>query len=138
MHAFFGLLCGLIFGLGLIVAQMTNPAKVIGFLDILDGWDPSLALVMGSGLMVFGVGYFLLKDRKESLLGLPVILPKMRDIDPPLIIGAALFGLGWGLIGLCPGPAVAALTIGGTPIYTFMAAMIAGMLFYKLYETRKA
>ena len=134
MRVLFGLISGLVFGLGLIISEMTNPAKVIGFLDVLDGWDPSLAFVMASGVLVFGVGYALFKGRTTSLLGAPVTLPTGRLIDAPLVVGSALFGLGWGLVGFCPGPAIAALTIGGIPAYTFVIAMILGMLLHRAYE----
>lgn len=134
MRALFGLIFGLVFGLGLIISEMTNPAKVIGFLDVLDGWDPSLAFVMASGVLVFGVGYALFKRRTTSLLGAPVTLPTGRLIDTPLIVGSTLFGLGWGLVGFCPGPAIVALTIGGIPACTFVVAMIAGMLLHRAYE----
>lgn len=128
---------GLLFGIGLVIAQMTNPAKVIGFLDVLDGWDPSLAFVMAGGLIVFGVGYAALKGRKTSLLQLKTVLPTAQDVDRPLLVGSGLFGLGWGLIGLCPGPALAALTLGGTPALMFVGAMIAGMLLHWGFEARK-
>ena len=133
MRTFLGFLCGLVFGIGLIIAQMTNPAKVIGFLDLLNGWDPSLAFVMASGLVVFAVGFFLTKGRQRTFLGGPVVLPQQRQIDRPLIIGAVLFGLGWGLSGLCPGPAITSLTLGGTSIYVFVASMVGGMALYQAY-----
>ncbi|MGB0784744.1 MAG: DUF6691 family protein [Alphaproteobacteria bacterium] len=134
MRSLVGLLCGVVFGLGLIIAQMTNPAKVIGFLDILNGWDPSLAFVMGGGLVVFGVGFIMLKGRKNSFLGASVRLPTASQIDAPLVLGAVLFGAGWGLSGLCPGPALAALTIGGSPAFTFVVAMVVGMFLHQLYQ----
>ena len=134
MRSLVGLLCGVVFGLGLIIAQMTNPAKVIGFLDILNGWDPSLAFVMGGGLVVFGVGFIMLKGRQNSFLGASVRLPTASQIDAPLVLGAVLFGAGWGLSGLCPGPALAALTIGGSPAFTFVVAMVVGMFLHQLYQ----
>lgn len=134
MRSLVALLCGVVFGLGLIIAQMTNPAKVIGFLDILNGWDPSLAFVMGGGLVVFGVGFIMLKGRKNSFLGASVRLPTASQIDAPLVLGAVLFGAGWGLSGLCPGPALAALTIGGSPAFTFVVAMVVGMFLHQLYQ----
>ena len=122
----------MLFGIGLIISQMTNPAKVIGFLDILDGWDPSLIFVMISGLLVFALGYWMLKGQIKTPLGITIDRPTRGQIDRPLIMGSATFGLGWGLVGLCPGPALAALLIGGQPIMIFVAAMLAGMGLHRL------
>ena len=134
MRIFIGFGLGLVFGIGLLLAQMTNPAKVIGFLDILDGWDPSLALVMASGLLVFGIGFWGLKNKRVTPLGLCVNLPKPGKIDARLIWGSVLFGLGWGLVGLCPGPALAAIFIGGASALVFVLSMVGGMVLFTAFE----
>jgi hypothetical protein len=126
-----GLLAGLVFGIGLTLSQMLNPAKVLAFLDILGNWDPSLAFVMGGALLVTAIGYRLVWQREKPAFADRFQVPGNRKIDTRLAIGAIMFGIGWGLVGLCPGPAIAALTIGGLPIIGFMAAMIAGMIAYE-------
>lgn len=123
---------GLLFGLGLIVSQMVNPAKVLGFLDIFGDWDPSLALVMGGAVVVSALGYLVAKRRGMPVLASRLEIPNRRDLDPRLIGGAALFGIGWGLVGLCPGPALVGLTFGPTEIFVFVAAMIVGMAIFRL------
>lgn len=126
------LLAGLVFGLGLIIGGMTNPAKVLGFLDITGDWDPSLAFVM---IGAIAVGFFAFREarqRKWSVLGLSIDLPERTNIDRPLVIGALLFGIGWGLSGFCPGPAVASVLIGGSAVWIFVASMLAGMGLYTL------
>ncbi|WP_291844791.1 DUF6691 family protein [Maricaulis sp.] len=124
-------LAGLIFGLGLVIAQMTNPAKVLAFLDIFGAWDPSLALVMGSALAITAIGYRLAWRRAGPVLGGEFALPSASQIDVRLAAGAVMFGAGWGLVGLCPGPALTALTIGGPPVWIFGAAMLAGMVAFR-------
>ncbi|GAB5388103.1 MAG: YeeE/YedE thiosulfate transporter family protein [Alphaproteobacteria bacterium] len=126
-------IAGLLFGLGLALSQMTDPAKVLGFLTLGPDWDPSLALVMAGALMTTFIGYRLTWRRKAPLLGSRFHLPTNTRIDRRLVIGAALFGLGWGLVGLCPGPALAGLPVslltGAFPkLAAFVAAMIAAML----------
>ncbi len=123
---------GLLFGLGLIVSEMVNPAKVLGFLDIAGHWDPSLAFVMGGAVVVSALGYALAKRRGVPVLSPKLEIPTRRDLDPRLLAGAVLFGIGWGLIGLCPGPALVALTFGPREIFVFVAAMIAGMALFRL------
>lgn len=123
---------GLLFGLGLIVSQMVNPAKVLGFLDIFGHWDPSLAFVMGGAVAVSSLGYLVAKRRGVPVLAPRLEIPTRRDLDPRLIAGAALFGIGWGLVGLCPGPALVGLTFGPTEIFVFVAAMIIGMAVFRL------
>lgn len=123
---------GLLFGLGLIVSQMVNPAKVLGFLDIFGNWDPSLALVMGGAVALSGLGYLLAKSRGVPVLAPRLEIPTRRDLDPRLIGGAALFGIGWGLVGLCPGPALTAITFGSWQVLVFVAAMIAGMALFRI------
>lgn len=123
---------GLLFGLGLIVSQMVNPTKVLGFLDIFGQWDPSLALVMGGAVMVSALGYLVAKRRGVPVLAPRLEIPTGRDLDPRLIGGAALFGIGWGLVGLCPGPALVGLIFGPWQVFVFVAAMIVGMAVFRL------
>ncbi|MFQ6405522.1 DUF6691 family protein [Methylophilus sp. 'Pure River'] len=129
-------LAGVVFGLGLIVGGMTNPAKVLAFLDISGDWDPSLAFVMMGAITV---GFFAFKaaaKQSRSLLGLPMQLPAMKQVDRKLVIGALLFGAGWGLAGFCPGPAVASLLVGGSAVWIFVASMLVGMALYTLAVRR--
>lgn len=124
--------CGLLFGLGLIVSQMVNPQKVLGFLDIFGNWDPSLALVMGGAVAVSALGSIVAKSRGVPVLAPRLEIPTRRDFDPRLIGGAALFGIGWGLVGLCPGPALVGLTFGPWQVFVFVAAMVLGMAVFRL------
>jgi hypothetical protein len=119
-------LCGALFGLGLCVAEMTDPARVIGFLDVAGDWDLTLVLVMSSALMVSVPLFPLVLKRPHPLLAERFSLPTKRDIDGRLLAGTALFGIGWGLAGLCPGPAIAALTTGSPAVLMFFVAMVAG------------
>ena len=128
---------GLIFGLGLIVSGMANPQKVLGFLDLAGPRDPSLALVMGGAVAVGLLGFALARKRERSLLGEPMQLPTRKDIDAPLLVGGALFGIGWGLAGYCPGPALVGITAGVGSAITFTLAMVAGMLLFGLWQRRK-
>lgn len=123
---------GLLFGLGLIVSEMANPAKVLAFLDVFGNWDPSLALVMGGAVAVSALGYLVAKRRGTPIFAPRLEVPARRDVDPRLIAGAALFGIGWGLVGLCPGPALTALTFGPWQVFVFVAAMIAGMVLFRM------
>ena len=123
---------GLLFGLGLIVSQMVNPAKVLGFLDISGNWDPSLVLVMGGAVAVSARGTLVAKRRGVPVLAPRLEIPTRRDLDPRLIGGSALFGIGWGLVGLCPGPALVGLTFGPWQVFVFVAAMIVGMAVFRL------
>ncbi|PTT76808.1 hypothetical protein DBR42_26320 [Pelomonas sp. HMWF004] len=136
MHVVFSLLAGLIFGLGLLVSGMADPAKVLGFLDLAGRWDPSLALVMAGAIAVGLVGFALARGRSRSLLGLPMTLPTARHIDRRLIGGNLLFGIGWGIAGFCPGPGLVALGMGEGKAAVFVAAMLAGMLVFELFERR--
>jgi uncharacterized protein len=124
------LFSGALFGLGLAVSGMTNPAKVIGFLDFAGGWDPTLAFVMGGALLVTIPAFRLILGRQRPILADGFALPTKSALDARLLGGAALFGVGWGLSGFCPGPAVVALTTGLTPVFAFVAAMVAGMVLY--------
>jgi uncharacterized membrane protein YedE/YeeE len=128
------LLLGLVFGAGLIVGGMTNPAKVIGFLDLAGAWDPSLALVMGAAVTVGLAGFALAGKRASSLLGAPMHLPAARDIDRRLILGSAAFGVGWGMAGFCPGPALVSLGTGNLKAIVFVLAMLYGMGIYEFLQ----
>ena len=130
MRTLAALFSGTLFGLGLAVSGMTNPAKVIGFLDVAGGWDPTLAFVMGGALLVTIPAFRLILGRPRPILGGDFALPKGSALDARLLGGAALFGVGWGLSGFCPGPAVAALVTGLTPVFAFVAAMMAGMVLH--------
>ncbi|WP_434339899.1 DUF6691 family protein [Motilimonas cestriensis] len=129
MNRVIALLAGILFGMGMVVSQMVDPAKVMGFLNITGNWDPSLALVMGGALLVFTPCYHLfIKPRQTAISGEVMKVPTKMTIDKPLIIGASLFGLGWGLAGICPGPALTALVTGQQEILLFLAAMAGGQL----------
>jgi uncharacterized protein len=121
-------LCGLIFGVGLIVSQMTDPLKVIGFLDVFGQWDPSLALVMGGALAVAAIGFWWVERRGDTMLGTPLALPARRPVDRRLLAGSALFGVGWGLAGFCPGPALVGTAALSLDAALFVVAMLAGMV----------
>jgi uncharacterized membrane protein YedE/YeeE len=120
---------GLIFGLGISISGMANPAKVINFFDIAGTWDPSLAFVMGGALLVTFLGYRLVLKREGPLLAPEFQIPTRRDLDPALIGGSAVFGVGWGIAGFCPGGALPALGTGRVEVLVFVAALIAGILF---------
>ncbi len=128
------LLTGAIFGLGLAISQMINPEKVIAFLDIFGDWDPSLALVLFAAVVVSFLGIRLTIKQPQPVFGEAFHIPTRRDIDRPLVFGAAIFGVGWGLAGYCPGPAIGALTIGHWEPYVFLAAMFSGSLAYKTFD----
>ena len=141
MSALASLVCGFIFGLGLVISQMVSPTKVLGFLDIFGipggAWDPSLAVVMAAGLVVTGIGYALLRPRT------PIFAPRNQwptpaAIDGPLLGGALLFGIGWGLVGLCPGPAIADLATLSPGVFVFVIAMAIGMASYDHWPARAA
>lgn len=127
-------LAGLILGLGLILSGMANPAKVIGFLDVAGPWDPSLGLVMGGGLLVGSIGFALLKKQPKTLSGEPLNLPASRKIDLRLILGSVLFGIGWGITGICPGPGLVLLGAGIPEGVIYVASLLAGMTLYSLIE----
>jgi uncharacterized membrane protein YedE/YeeE len=131
-------LVGLIFGTGLILSGMANPAKVLGFLDLAGRWDPSLAFVMAGAIAVATVGFALAKRRTTSLLGLKMALPAARRIDGRLIGGSVIFGAGWGIAGFCPGPALVALGMGQVKAVIFVASMLAGMAVFEAFEHRAA
>jgi uncharacterized protein len=122
---------GLLFGAGLIVSGMTDPAKVLGFLDLFGAWDPSLALVMGGAILVGVFAFAIAKKRTTTFLGGAIHLPSARDIDRQLVLGGLLFGAGWGLAGFCPGPALASLAAGQPKAAAFVLAMLVGMVVYE-------
>ena len=127
MRIFVSLIAGLIFGIGLVVSGMANPAKVVNFLDLAGTWDPSLAFVMGGAMLVTILGYHFAFARPAPVLDDRFHLPNSRAVDAPLIAGSLLFGIGWGLSGFCPGPAVVALSQAAPGTLAFFPAMIAGM-----------
>lgn len=131
------LLSGLVFGLGLIVSGMADPAKVLGFLDLAGAWDPSLAFVMGGAVGVSAVAFMFARRRKLSLLGAPVALPTARRIDRRLVGGSLLFGIGWGVAGFCPGPGLVSLGTGELKAAVFVGAMLLGMGLFELLERRR-
>jgi uncharacterized membrane protein YedE/YeeE len=138
MYAFFAFAAGFVFGIGLIVSQMASPAKVLGFLDLAGRWDPSLAFVMAGAIAVAVFGFALAGRRPATLLGTPFLLPTTRVIDRRLVGGALVFGVGWGLGGFCPGPALVALGAGQVKAFVFVAAMLAGMLAFDGIEAARA
>ena len=137
MNLLFAWLAGLIFGLGLLIAGMANPAKVLGFLDLTGHWDPSLAFVMLGGIAVASIGFFIAGRRARTWLGLPVQIPTARQIDRRLIGGSLLFGVGWGLAGICPGPALVLVGAGMAKGLVFVIAMLAGMAVFTWRESHK-
>jgi uncharacterized membrane protein YedE/YeeE len=131
-----GLLVGLIFGAGLALSDMVNPARVLAFLDVFGDWDPTLAFVMGSALVPSAVAYAIVRRMQRPLLAAEFRIPQNRVVEPQLLAGAAIFGIGWGLIGLCPGPAIAGLALGYWQAWLFVAAMLAGMLAHRFIVAR--
>jgi len=127
------LFAGVLFGAGLFVSEMVNPLRVRGFLDVTGRWDPSLALVMIGALTVTSVGYRLVFARAKPVFALNFILPNRFNIDPPLVLGAVLFGVGWGLSGLCPGPSLVSAASLNTDILLFVAAMLVGMKLHDVF-----
>ncbi|MAB98772.1 MAG: hypothetical protein CMK71_12015 [Pseudomonadaceae bacterium] len=124
---------GLVFGFGLILSGMTDPSKVLGFLDIAGEWDPSLGLVMGGAILVSSVAFFFASKRTRAVLGEEMRIPTATQIDRRLVLGGFAFGAGWGLAGYCPGPAMASLLTGMVEPVIFVAAMLAGMAVYELH-----
>jgi uncharacterized membrane protein YedE/YeeE len=129
---------GLLFGLGLIVSHMADPEKVLGFLDLAGRWDPSLAFVMGGAVAIGALAFAIARRRNTSLLGAPMSWPAATKLDRPLIVGSALFGIGWGLAGFCPGPALVAASSGQPKAWLFVLAMLAGMALHSIYTRRIA
>ena len=131
------LFSGLLFGVGLMVSGMANPAKVLGFLDIAGQWDPSLAFVMAGAIAVGSVAFLLAKRRKKSLLGRSIQIPAGKQVTLRLVMGSAVFGVGWGLAGFCPGPALVAMGAGFPKAWGFVGAMLGGMMVFELLERAK-
>jgi uncharacterized membrane protein YedE/YeeE len=131
------LISGLLFGVGLMVSGMANPAKVLGFLDIAGRWDPSLAFVMAGAITVGSIAFLFAKRRRKSLLGLPMQIPANSSVTLRLVLGSAVFGVGWGLGGFCPGPALVALGAGFPKAWGFVVAMLAGMAAFEFLKRAK-
>jgi uncharacterized membrane protein YedE/YeeE len=127
---------GLTFGLGLLISGMTDPGKVQGFLDLAGAWDPSLAFVMGGGVMVGLLGFGLAKKKAISFSGTPFHWPETANIDRPLVLGSLMFGIGWGLAGFCPGPALVAMAAGNDKALVFVLAMLGGMVAFDRFKKR--
>ena len=131
LNIFTALIAGLIFGLGLLISGMSNPAKVIGFLDLAGKWDPSLIFVMAGAIAVATAGFAVARKRTISYLQLPMQLPTSKQIDARLVLGSAIFGIGWGLVGICPGPALVLCGMSMTKGFLFVGAMLAGMAIFE-------
>jgi uncharacterized protein len=136
MLALTSFLCGLIFGIGLLISGMTQPAKVLAFIDVFGEWDPTLAFVMAGAVAASSVGYALARRSKRPIIAARHLWPTRTDIDRPLVVGSALFGIGWGLVGLCPGPAVVNLATLSPRVIIFVMAMIAGMTAQDVWRSR--
>ncbi|MEQ5184634.1 DUF6691 family protein [Providencia alcalifaciens] len=134
MPIIIALVSGILFGLGLLLAGMGNPAKILAFLDITGNWDPSLLVTMAVAMVISGIAFQLVKKRKTSILNCPLQIPSSKIIDKKLVIGCVLFGLGWGLGGICPGPAILLTGMGLTQGILFTLAMIAGMAIFQLFQ----
>lgn len=134
MNSALAFAAGLVFGVGLIVSGMTDPGKVIGFLDVAGAWDPSLAFVMGGAILVGFFAFAFAERRARTFLGAALQLPGRRDIDAPLVGGAIVFGVGWGLAGFCPGPALVSFGSGQDKAAVFVLAMLAGMALFTVAE----
>jgi len=130
--------CGLLFGWGLQISGMTDPNKILGFLDFFGAWDPSLALVMGAAVAVTAAGYALARSRGKPVLSAKNAWPTRTDIDRPLVLGALLFGTGWGLVGLCPGPSIVNLSTLSLRVLAFVVAAALGMIAIDQLQRRRA
>ena len=131
-------ICGLIFGWGLLISGMLQPTKVIDFLDVFGAWDASLAVVMAAALAVSGIGFRITAGWARPFLAVQRMWPTKSGVDAPLVIGAVLFGVGWGLVGLCPGPALENLATLSPRVMAFVAAMGFGMVFYRLWDKQRS
>ncbi|HEV3043768.1 MAG TPA: YeeE/YedE family protein [Roseiarcus sp.] len=136
MRNILSLAVGLLFGVGLCVSGMSNPNKVLGFLDLAGAWDPSLAFVMGGAVIIGFLAFGLAKRRQRDLLGAPIELPQQSAIDPALVYGSLVFGMGWGLAGICPGPAIVDVGFFEPGAFVFVAAMTVGMIIHKFADLR--
>lgn len=130
-HSLPGLIVGLIFGAGLALSDMINPARVLAFLDLAGAWDPTLAFVMGGALIPSAIGYLIVRRMRRPVMAEEFCIPQNRNLERNLLAGAALFGVGWGLVGLCPGPAIAGLVFGAWQVWLFVGAMFTGMLLHR-------
>lgn len=137
MPALTAFLSGLVFGLGLLLSGMADPAKVLGFLDLAGSWDPSLAFVMGGAIAVAAPAFALARRRSHGLLGTAMQLPQATHIDRRLVLGSLVFGAGWGLAGFCPGPALVSAAAGYREAWLFVAAMVAGMALFSWLESAR-
>jgi len=138
MYTFLAFLAGLVFSVGLAIAGMTQPQKIVDFLNLAGDWDPSLAFVMVGAILVYAPGLRLVLRRKDPILGGRFQLPTRRDLTPSLVGGAALFGVGWALAGFCPGPAIASVVTTTPKVLVFVGAMTAGMVGFNLWERHRA
>jgi len=138
MYAFYSFVAGLVFGIGLIVAEIINPVKVLAFLDLAGNWDPSLAVTLAGAVAVGIIAFAVARARTTTLLGTPMRLPQSRGIDIRLVLGSLVFGVGWGLAGFGPGPALVALGTGHVKAFIFVVAMVAGMGIYEFAEWKRA
>ncbi|MEQ8708247.1 MAG: YeeE/YedE family protein [Rhodospirillales bacterium] len=129
-----GLASGALFGGGILVSGMINPERVLGFLDVTGRWDPTLAFVMAGAVLISALGYLLSKRMPQPFLDSRFHFPDRKSIDPPLVVGAVIFGIGWGLVGLCPGPALAGLGSLNISVFIFVGAMLAGMVGWRVFD----
>lgn len=136
MFVVMSLVAGILFGIGLTLSDMINPQRVLGFLDVAGAWDPTLAFVMGGALLVTFPAFHFVKKFGKPVCALQFQIPTNKVIDRKLVVGAALFGVGWGLVGFCPGPALAALVTLQTDVFIFGASLVAGMLLFQLWDAR--
>jgi uncharacterized membrane protein YedE/YeeE len=132
-----GLIAGVVFGAGLALSDMVNPARVQAFLDVAGAWDPTLIFVMGAALVPSAIAYLIRRRMTRPLLGERFSIPENRTLDRPLLAGAAMFGIGWGLVGFCPGPAVAGLVLGAWQPWLFVGAMLAGMALHYVFAATR-
>jgi uncharacterized membrane protein YedE/YeeE len=133
-----GLIVGIIFGAGLALSDMVNPARVQAFLDVAGAWDPTLLFVMGAAIVPSAIAYLIRRRMDRPLLESRFFIPQNRALDRPLVLGAGLFGIGWGLVGFCPGPAISGLVLGAWQPWLFVAAMLAGMLIHRMVAAPRA
>ena len=138
MHRISEFFVGLLFGVGLLLSGMTDPGKVLGFLDLFGAWDPSLALVMGGAIAIGALAFAVAKKRTTNFLGGALQLPKSTQIDRRLVLGALVFGAGWGLAGLCPGPGLVSMAAGQPKAMVFVFAMVAGMILFEFIDRRSS
>jgi len=133
-----GMFVGVIFGGGLALSDMVNPARVQAFLDVAGAWDPTLMYVMGAALVPSAIAYLIRRGMTRPLLGDRFSIPESRTLDRQLLVGAAMFGVGWGLVGFCPGPAVAGLVLGAWQPWLFVGAMLVGMALHRVFTSTRA